>query len=91
MRAVTERDDSPCTDDIASIVFVESLATGDQRTYTHSTAVVRILRTMGGFWWLPGIALTIVPRPIRDCLYRVLATHRYQWFGENLRSVRVSH
>ena len=75
-------DDSPCTDDIASIVFVESLATGDQRTYTHSTAVVRILRTMGGFWWLPGIALTIVPRPIRDCLYRVLATHRYQWFGK---------
>lgn len=66
----------------ASIVFVESFETGDQKAYTHSTAVARILRTMGGFWWLLGIGLTIVPRAIRDLLYRVLATHRYQWFGK---------
>ena len=74
--------DLPQPEEIASIVFVESLETSDEKTYTHSTAVARILRAMGGFWWLAGIALTIVPRALRDSLYRLLAEHRYQWFGK---------
>ena len=69
-------------DETASIVFVESLNTRDQRTHTHSSAVARILCTIRGFWWLPGIAVSMVPRSLRDFIYRVLAEHRYQWFGK---------
>lgn len=71
-------------EETASIVFVESFETSEQKTYTHSTAVARILLTMGGFWRLQGIALTFIPQVIRDCLYRVLVTYRYQWFGKTV-------
>lgn len=50
------------------------------RVYTHSTAALRILRRLRGPWsWL--YAATVVPRPLRDAVYRFVAHHRYRWFG----------
>lgn len=51
------------------------------RLYTHSTAVLHILRGLGGAWQLFYAAL-LVPRVVRDALYRFVAQHRYQWFGQ---------
>lgn len=45
-----------------------------------STAVLRSLTLMGGVWRLAGVAL-LVPRPLRDLVYRFVARHRYAWFG----------
>ena len=48
--------------------------------YTHSTAALRILRQLRGLWsWL--YVGMVVPRPLRDGVYRFVARHRYQWFG----------
>ncbi len=49
--------------------------------YTHSTAVLRILRGLGGAWQLFYVGL-ILPRALRDALYRFVARHRYRWFGQ---------
>jgi predicted DCC family thiol-disulfide oxidoreductase YuxK len=50
--------------------------------YTHSTGALRIARYLRWPWsWLA--AFWIVPRPIRDAVYRWFARHRYAWFGKS--------
>ncbi|UOQ52644.1 thiol-disulfide oxidoreductase DCC family protein [Hymenobacter cellulosivorans] len=51
------------------------------RIFTHSTAVLRIARQLGGPWALL-YAFIVVPKPLRDAAYRFVARHRYQWFGQ---------
>lgn len=51
------------------------------RLHTHSTAVLHILRGLGGVWQLFYVGL-LLPRVLRDALYRFVARHRYQWFGQ---------
>jgi len=48
--------------------------------WTHSTAVIRSLALLGGAWRIAS-ALLLVPRPLRDLIYRTVARHRYAWFG----------
>lgn len=60
-----------------SVILVE-----DGRGYTHSTAGLRILgRLRAPYRWLS--ALVIVPRPIRDVVYRWIGRNRYRWFGKS--------
>lgn len=48
--------------------------------WTHSTAALRIARHLRAPWsWIRIFA--IVPRPIRDAVYRFIAKNRYRWFG----------
>ena len=54
----------------------------DGRVYRYSSALVVTLRLMGGRWGILGSLLWLVPRPIRDVGYRVVARHRHLWpFG----------
>jgi len=50
--------------------------------YTDTDAIVRILRSFGPGWKLLSLLVSIVPRFIRDPLYRWLARHRYRLFGQ---------
>lgn len=52
------------------------------RLYSHSTAALRIARRLDGIWKLLAIGL-LVPRPIRDAVYRWVARNRYRWFGKS--------
>jgi len=58
-----------------SIVLVE----GGQ-CYTKSDAALRITKHLGGFY-AAVYALVVVPRPIRDRIYDIVANNRYDWFG----------
>jgi predicted DCC family thiol-disulfide oxidoreductase YuxK len=49
-------------------------------TYTKSTAVLRILRLLGGVWSTLYI-FALIPRFVRDGIYNFIARHRYGWFG----------
>lgn len=62
-------------DDPLSFLLVE-----DGRAHTDSDAVLRVLTGLGGVWRLADVA-RIVPRPLRDAGYRLLARNRYRWFG----------
>ena len=50
------------------------------RLYSHSSAVLRIARGLGGVWRLAAVG-EVLPRAWRDALYRLVARNRYRWFG----------
>ncbi|MBL8848059.1 MAG: DUF393 domain-containing protein [Planctomycetaceae bacterium] len=54
----------------------------DGRAYRRSTAVVRILTKLGGIWAVLGAALWVIPSPLRNAGYRVVAKLRYRLFGK---------
>lgn len=62
-------------DDPASFLLVE----GDD-AWTDSDAIQRVLIGLGGAWRLAGV-MAVVPRVVRDPLYRSVARNRYWWFG----------
>ncbi len=51
--------------------------------YRRSSAAVRILWTLGPFWRLCGWGLWIIPRPLRDLGYNMVAKTRYRLFGKH--------
>ena len=53
----------------------------DNRFYIKSTAVLRILRGLGGGWLLL-FSLIIIPRFLRDLVYDIIAKRRYRYFGK---------
>lgn len=50
--------------------------------YTESAAVLRIARGLR-FPWPAAYIFILVPRPLRDALYRLVARNRYRWFGRD--------
>jgi predicted DCC family thiol-disulfide oxidoreductase YuxK len=61
--------------ELETLVLIEGA-----RVYTHSDAALRIARRLDGAWPLVGL-LALVPRLIRDAVYRYVARRRYRWFG----------
>jgi len=59
-----------------TIVFIERDAWS-----VRSTAAIRMARRLGFPWSLAAIGL-IVPAPLRDVGYRVVARNRLRWFGQ---------
>ena len=56
----------------------------DGRVFLRSDAVLEIARGLT-FPWPLAYALTVIPRPLRDWVYNVVAHHRYRWFGRQER------
>jgi predicted DCC family thiol-disulfide oxidoreductase YuxK len=46
----------------------------------RSDAALAILAGLGGAWRLAGL-LRVVPRPLRDAVYDLVARNRKRWFG----------
>lgn len=59
-----------------SVVLIEG-----KKFYTKSSAALRIAKKLDGLWHLLFL-LILVPRPIRDGVYRYVAKNRYKWFGQ---------
>lgn len=53
----------------------------DDEHYELSTAVLKILKDLGGIW-KPFYAFIIIPPFIRDFFYRMIARIRYRVFGK---------
>ncbi|GIP57258.1 hypothetical protein J15TS10_10720 [Paenibacillus woosongensis] len=50
--------------------------------YTRSSAALRIAKGLRYPWPL-AFGFIIVPRFIRDAVYRIVAANRYRWFGKD--------
>lgn len=57
------------------------LRVGD-RNFRRSAAVVRVLWRLGLFWKPVGVLLWLVPLPLRDLGYKLVARYRYRLFGK---------
>ncbi|MEZ6048149.1 MAG: DCC1-like thiol-disulfide oxidoreductase family protein [Planctomycetaceae bacterium] len=64
-------------ENLSSVVFQNHLG-----TFRHSSAVARLLWELGGIWTLLGWLLWLIPKPIRNWGYRVVARNRYRFFGK---------
>ncbi|MCC6296225.1 MAG: thiol-disulfide oxidoreductase DCC family protein [Pseudomonadales bacterium] len=69
-------------DDPASFLLVEYDQAGVPRISSDSEAALRVLTGLGGVWRLAGV-LRVVPRGLRDGMYRWFARNRYRWFGRH--------
>lgn len=52
----------------------------DKGFHTESDAILRLLLGLGGIFSLVNI-VKIIPKIIRDKVYRFIAKNRYSWFG----------
>jgi predicted DCC family thiol-disulfide oxidoreductase YuxK len=59
-----------------SFVFID----GD-KAYTKSTAALQVAKNLGSFW-KTFYAFIIIPKPIRDFAYSLIAKNRYKMFGK---------
>jgi predicted DCC family thiol-disulfide oxidoreductase YuxK len=60
---------------LSSVVLID-----DNSIYTESDAILQIVGRLAPPWsWMA--LLSIIPKRIRDTCYRIIARHRYQWFG----------
>ena len=63
-------------DEVETLYLIE-----DGKLYDQSSAVLRISRYLR-FPWNLGYALIIIPRFLRNGVYRFIARNRYRWFGK---------
>jgi predicted DCC family thiol-disulfide oxidoreductase YuxK len=67
------------TNYIDSLVFIEK-----ERFSLSSTAALRTLSYLSS-WESQLKLLLVLPRPLRDFVYRFVARYRYKWFGRRSR------
>jgi predicted DCC family thiol-disulfide oxidoreductase YuxK len=69
-------------DDPVSFLLIEHDRGPVPRVSTDTVAIRRVLVGLGGVWRLAWLSI-LVPRVVRDPLYRWGARHRYRWFGRH--------
>ncbi len=69
-------DAPPTGEDPSSIIVL-----ADGRSYDTSDAILRITQDLGPAWsWLR--IFKVIPKGLRDALYRFVARNRYRWLGK---------
>lgn len=64
------------------MIFAENYGDDQNQQITfRSTAVLRICDKIGGVWRILSWS-RIIPKFIRDGVYRFIAANRYKWFGK---------
>ncbi|MBT2682738.1 thiol-disulfide oxidoreductase DCC family protein [Bacillus sp. ISL-37] len=63
-------------DDVDSMILIEN-----DKVYYKSGAALRISRHLRGAWKLLYVFM-VVPAPIRNIVYDLIARNRYKWFGQ---------
>lgn len=64
------------TDDFSTFLLIER-----GQVFAKSTAGLKVVRHLSGLWPIFYVCI-VIPRPIRDAVYNVIARHRYQWMGK---------
>lgn len=65
-------------EDLNTFVF-----SSNGQLHYRSGAMARILMTIGGLWSVPGALLWLIPFPLRNLGYRIVARMRYRLFGKH--------
>ena len=68
--------------DLDTVHVVENYDQPSERVLQRSDAILRAGRELGGFWGVSSSVAKVVPRAVRDVVYRFVATNRYRVFGK---------
>jgi len=68
--------------DLDTVHVVENYDQPGERVLQRSDAILRAGRELGGFWGASSSIARVVPRALRDLIYRLVATNRYRMFGK---------
>jgi predicted DCC family thiol-disulfide oxidoreductase YuxK len=58
------------------------LVVRDGETLQKSRAVVAAIEIVGGGWRAAALLLRLLPLPVADRIYGLVAANRYRWFGK---------
>jgi predicted DCC family thiol-disulfide oxidoreductase YuxK len=67
--------------DLDTVCVIEDYETPNERVLIRSDAILAVVGELGGFWRIAGMG-KMLPRPIRDGLYKLVARNRYRVFGK---------
>ncbi|NPD84651.1 DUF393 domain-containing protein [Lentimicrobium sp. L6] len=59
-----------------SILYIQ-----EGKIFTKSTAALKICKNLDGLWPVFYVFI-MLPKPIRDYIYDLIAKYRYSWFGK---------
>lgn len=65
----------------STILVLSDVGTETEQLLTRSTAVIAMLRELPPPWPVVAAALRLIPRPLRDFGYRIVARLRYRIWG----------
>ena len=68
--------------DLDTVHVVENYEQPNEQVLQRSDAILRAGRELGGFLGMSSSIAKIVPRSLRDLVYRFVATNRYRVFGK---------
>lgn len=68
-----------------TVLYIEN-----NKIYTHSEAIIRILCKTGGIY-KSAIVMFAIPKSLRDWIYNTIARNRYRWFGRKKQCKMLSH
>jgi predicted DCC family thiol-disulfide oxidoreductase YuxK len=66
--------------DLAPVDYETNILLEDGRAWLKSEGSIRIFERLGFPWSLMSIG-RLLPRPVRDWLYEIIARNRLRWFG----------
>lgn len=73
---------------VDSVVWVESVrGATETRVAVRSAAALEIARYLGGRWRWMSLVLRVVPRPLRDRAYDLVARHRHRLPGKAVERI----
>jgi len=68
--------------DLDTLHVIENYEQPNERVLQRSDAILRASRELGGFWNASAAVAKVIPRPLRDLVYRFVARNRYRVFGK---------
>ncbi len=68
--------------DLDTVQVIENYEQPGERVLQRSDAILRAGSELGGFWSVSSAAGKVIPRALRDVIYRFVARNRYRVFGK---------
>jgi len=68
--------------DLDTLHVIENYEQPGERVLQRSDAILRAGRELGRFWSVSATAANVIPRALRDMVYRFVAKNRYRVFGK---------
>jgi predicted DCC family thiol-disulfide oxidoreductase YuxK len=69
-------------EDLDTLHVIENYERADERVLDRSDAILRSGYELGGLWTIGAQLGKVIPRPLRDLCYRLVARNRYRVFGK---------